>query len=201
MTATINDLIGKLGYVPLTKEWGTAALVPDLRQPGTGPATASAPSLPGSRKTWSGPWPVARRLEAGLARIGERFVRQWGAYSAETFLVTVISPAADTHSQWRVDLAARTVCAVDASHAGEVSANWEIIRPAELWDQVMSGATNLSVAFRRRQVRYSDGGNRGPAVPAQRIGMIADLLGITTWQPEAAGVRGAASSARAAAAR
>src|SRR5215467_14696650 len=51
MTATINDLIGKLGYVPLTKEWGTAALAPDLRQPAavsaTGPAAAGAPSLPG----------------------------------------------------------------------------------------------------------------------------------------------------------
>jgi len=200
MTATINDLIGKLGYVQLTKEWGTAALAPDLRQPGTGPATAGAPSPPGSSKTWSRSWPVARRLEAGVAGINERFVRQWGAHSAETFLVTVVSPDAGRHSRWRVDLAARTVCAVDG-HAGEAPADWEIIGPAELWEQTMSGATNLSVAFRRRQVRYSDTGNRGPAVPAQRIGMLADLLGITTWPPEAAGGPGAASSARPAAVR
>jgi hypothetical protein len=153
--------------------------------------------------TWSGSWPVARRLEAGVASIDERFVRQWEAHSAETFLVTVVSPAAGTHSRWRVDLAARTVCAVDA---GEVPASWEIVGPAELWEQVMSRATNLSVAFRRRQVRYSetgsgDTGNRGPAVAAHRIGMLADLLGITTWQPEVAGGASVASSVQPAAVR
>jgi protein-tyrosine sulfotransferase len=186
VTATINDLAGKLGYVPLTKEWGIAALAPDLRQPGTGPLAADAQPLPGSRMTWSGSWPMARRLEAGLARIDERFIRQWRPYSAEAFLVTVISPAADTHARWRVDLAARTLRAIDAGRADEMHASWEIIGSAEMWEQLMSGVTNLSVAFRRRQVRYSDSGNTGPTVPAQRIGMIADLLGITTWQPGAA---------------
>jgi hypothetical protein len=190
VTAAINELASKLGYVPVTKEWGAAALAPDLRRGGTGPAAASAPPVPGSEPAWSRSWPVAQRLQAGLARIDERFTRVWEPYSAETFLVTVVPPDGDgAHSRWRVDLATRAVS--DASRSADTAgASWEIIGSAEMWEQVMSGVANLSVAFRRRQLRYSDTGTSRPAVPGLRMGMIADLLGITTWHAAAAGETG-----------
>jgi hypothetical protein len=55
--------------------------------------------------------------------------------------------------------------------AGSVSgvpagARWDIIGSVNTWEQVMGGGTNLSVAFRRRQLRYCDTGDMGQPYPA-----------------------------------
>ena len=58
---------------------------------------------------------------------------------------------------------------------------WDIIGPADVWEQVLAGRLNLSVAMRRCQVRYLDAGDVPPAAHDLRIGMLADLLGLTSW--------------------
>jgi hypothetical protein len=50
-----------------------------------------------------------------------------------------------------------------------------------VWEQVILGRANLSVAMRRYQLRYCDMGNAGPIAAEARIAMLADLLGLTSW--------------------
>ncbi len=40
---------------------------------------------------------------------------------------------------------------------------------------------NLSVVCRARKLRYCDTGDVPPAVPALRMAMLGELLGVTTW--------------------
>ena len=181
VTATVNDLAAKLEYTQVGKQWGIAPVVPDLRQRGSGSVVPSAQPLAGGGGTWPGYRPMTDRLRAGLARY-DRFARQWEPCSRETFLVTVTLPAADgVAARWRVDLAAQTV----ASAGDTAGAHWDLVGSTDTWDQLISGAINLSVAFRRRQLRYCDTGDAGATLPGLRMGMIADLLGITAWQPVA----------------
>jgi hypothetical protein len=48
---------------------------------------------------------------------------------------------------------------------------------------VIDEGTNLGVAFRRGDMRYSDQGDAGPGSSAAdtRVAMLADLLGLTAW--------------------
>ena len=46
---------------------------------------------------------------------------------------------------------------------------------------MLSGTDNLNVALRRRELRYCDAGD-GTSATVARIGMLADLLGITSWR-------------------
>jgi hypothetical protein len=179
VTATVNDLAGTLGYAPIGQDWGIAAVTPDLRQPGSGPAAASGRKASGG-ETWPGHWLMAARLEAGVARVDDRFIRQWEPCSREAFLVTVTLAGGGVAARWRVDLGARTVGPVSGVPA---DARWDIIGSVATWEQVTGGSTNVSVAFRRRLLRYCDTGDTGMNVPGIRLGMIADLLGITAWQP------------------
>jgi protein-disulfide isomerase len=179
VTAAVNDLAGKLGYAQVGTDWGIAPVAPDLRQPGSGPGEASVWPVPGA-EIWPGQLLMAARLEAGVALADDRFTRQWAPCSREAFLVTVTLASGGVAARWQVDLAARTVAEVSGIPAGS---RWDIIGSADTWEQITGGGTNLSVAFRRRQLRYSDTGDAGPDAPGIRMGMIADLLGITAWQP------------------
>lgn len=64
------------------------------------------------------------------------------------------------------------------------AASWQIIGSLDTWERVIGGRTNLSVALRHRELRYCDTGDPGH-VGVARIGMLADLLGITSWRPPA----------------
>ena len=46
---------------------------------------------------------------------------------------------------------------------------------------MIRGTANLNVVLRRRELRYCDTGDGAPAT-VTRIGMLADLLGITSWR-------------------
>jgi hypothetical protein len=59
--------------------------------------------------------------------------------------------------------------------------SWDIIGAVDTWEQVIGGRTNMSVALRRNQLRYCDAGGSGPVAADARIGMLADLLGLTAW--------------------
>jgi hypothetical protein len=138
---------------------------------------------------------LIERLRAGLSRIGDSFTSRWDPCGSETFLVVATPDGHGPDARWRVDLAARSVAPANGYHlpaaaenadsppdeADPTGSNWDVIGPAEVWDQVMTGRLNLSVALRRNQLRYCEGEEVGPTVAETRGGMLADLLGLATW--------------------
>ena len=183
----INVLTGKLGYVRVDEYWGAAAAAPDLRLHGSGPLAAGTASAParGGALVPLGHRALAARLEAGVAKVGDDFARRWGTCSKEIFLVTSTAPGGvGLPLRWRVDLAARTVT-VSAAVPGPdtAAARWELVGSADTWEQVISRSVNLNVAIRRREMRYADTGDAESAAPRVRTSMLAELLGVTMWQP------------------
>jgi hypothetical protein len=190
--AAINELCGELRYLPVDDSWGTADRPADLRvsleeeaeAPRAGEAAEGAPEAGFASL-------VGERLGAGLARVDDMFAQRWEPCGAESFEV-VATPAAGPgpNACWRVDLAARTVGMVNGGHlepgqdAGqgeEPDGGWDIIGSADTWEQLIYGRLNMSVALRRHQLRYLDTGEAGPVAADTRIGMLADLLGLTSW--------------------
>jgi Sulfotransferase family len=193
VTQAINELTGKLSYLPVDGKWGTAAVPADLRVDGSrSPALAAgAPigELPGSAV-------VGDSLSAGLARVDSGFTQRWGACASESFMVVAMPPAGaggSRESRWRVDLTAGTVTAVAAVAAdatgtvteGEDTA-WDIVGSVDAWQAVLAGRANLGVAMRRCELRYCETGEAEPVAADLRIGMLAELLGIApSWQAAA----------------
>jgi len=66
---------------------------------------------------------------------------------------------------------------------------WTISAPDATWDQAIRQGLNLGIAFRRHGMRYRDreGGGAGSTTADNRVSMMSDLLGITTWNPSRAG--------------
>lgn len=209
----INQLCGKLGYLPVDENWGTADRPADLRQSdetaqaeadevrdgaGLEDAMQPATTTPGlTAANTAVPDPgfaavVGDRLKAGLARLGEDFSRRWETCATESFEVFATPAGSGPNARWRVDLAARSLTAVDGSKLatgtdstgaeGEAEDSaWDVIASADTWEQIIGGQLNMSVALRRHQVRYCDTGESGPVVADARIGMLSDLLGLTSW--------------------
>jgi len=209
----INELCARLGYVPVDDDWGAADRPADLRvcagtTSGDGaqevaerpPAPAGAAPVPAGSGA-AVPEPgfaalVGARLAEGLARLTERFGRQWEPFATESFEV-VATPSAGPgpNARWRVDLAARTVTVLNGSLAGPAGdadqgsdgdgehseGGWDIIGSADTWEQLIGGRVNMSVALRRHQLRYCEDGEDGPVAADTRIAMLADLLGLTSW--------------------
>src|SRR5215472_2486024 len=147
LTAAINAMAGKLGYLPIDARWGISPVAPDPRLPGTGPG---APQRPAGG---SGPAPlglrtVAAHLLSGLDGLNDRFARRWEPCSLETFLLTVTSDdSGAVAARWRVDLKARAITSAAGLPAGETAGtHWEVAGPIGLWAQVVEGRLNLSVA-------------------------------------------------------
>jgi hypothetical protein len=181
LTATINALTDRLGYARIGDRRGITGMAPDPR-PGGGPVARRQPAN-GSGQTPPGLRLVAAHLLSGLAGLDDGFTQRWEPCSLETFLVTVTSAAAgDVAARWRIDMRTRTVTSAEGLPAGETAgALWEIVGPVDLWARVVEGETNLGAALRRRVLRYRDAGDPTPAM-LNRIAMLADLLGVTTWQ-------------------
>jgi hypothetical protein len=192
LMATVNEMAARLGYVPVDKAWGIAAVAPDVRLPGTGPAPAGAASS-GNGDAPPGLRMMAARLLSGMARLDGQFASLWQPCSRDVFLVTVTAPGGGgIAARWRVDLAAAAITSASGLGPGETGgAQWDIIGSADTWKQVLDGGVNLSVAFRIRQLRYCDTGDVGAAVPGIRVAMLGELLGITVWPPAEADRLGA----------
>lgn len=175
----LRELTGKLGYLSVDEEWGTAVVPADLRvADGQAQADGSrSAELPESAV-------VGDRLRAGLFRDHSAFTRRWGACSGESFMIVTTPPAgagAGRESRWRVDLPARTVNRVPA--AADDDTAFDVVGSIDAWQAVLTGHTNLGVAMRRCELRYCDTGDAGPVVADLRIGMLADLLGLApSWQ-------------------
>jgi hypothetical protein len=159
----INQLADELGYLRVDHMWSVADTPPDFRA-GHGGASAAAAATPrdSTRQMSRAFLLLGERLQAGLFRVSDRFVRAWGSCAGERFLVVATSPGGDDRvARWRVDLSARTVTLADAS-ADNAAANgavsWQLTGSAATWEQVLADPANLNVALRRRELRYADTG-------------------------------------------
>jgi hypothetical protein len=190
--STVNELAGKLGYIKIDRTWGAGGVAPDPRVPSDDQVRAGrAADVRATMETPRVFVLLGDLLQTGLFKVSDRFARRWGPQAAETFLVQGMSPVGEVGSvRWHVDLAARIVALSSGSEPGSAgdsagrAASWQIIGSVDTWERVIGGRTNLSVALRHRDLRYCDTGDPGH-VGAARIGMLADLLGITSWRPPA----------------
>jgi protein-tyrosine sulfotransferase len=202
--ASINELTGKLGYLPVDGQWGTSAPPTDLRVPLAAPDSGAvaprlAPQASSNARTDLGE-PAERtedgepaapsvpvfsqllgdRLQAGVEQVTPEMSGRWDRYGAEKFVAVWVPQ--DPHQlaeHWLVDFKARTVTFAD--RAAQQDSDWDIVGAADAWDQVITGRLNLSVALRACQLRYCDGDESGPLASDARIGILAWLLAITNW--------------------
>jgi protein-tyrosine sulfotransferase len=183
MLEGMNELAGKLGYLPVDDEWGTKEPPRDLRvplvtEPESKGAAAAAGHLPEARPTES--QLLGERLQAGVLDGTEQRSSRWERHASEIFVAVWIP--ADPHQpaeHWLVNLDEGTVSF--ASPAAQEHSDWDIVGAAEAWQQVLSGRLNLNVALRACQLRYCDGDESSPLASAARISILAALLGITSW--------------------
>ena len=174
------------GAGPAQRPGGRPAVEP---RRGGGPAAQRAAAGPaprpatGGEQTPPGLRLVVAHLLSGLAGIDDRFAQRWQPASQETFLVTVASAdTGDVVARWRVELRTRTITSANGVPPTETTgARWEIVGTIDVWMRVAEGEVDLSLALRRRLLRYRDTGEPAP-VMLNRVAMLAALLGITTWQ-------------------
>jgi protein-tyrosine sulfotransferase len=179
VTAAINELAGKLGYRPVAEDWGTPGMPADPRLPDTiGPrAQLSAPPHDGSAEAPM----LAERLRAGLEHVGGQAVGRWAPATPGAFLVVSRAHGvAGDEARWLVDPDARTV--TPAGSDDDEGAGWNILGSPEAWSAVLSGRTNLHTALRRCELRYCSDEQDSPFGAETRIAMLADLLGLCSWQ-------------------
>lgn len=187
----VNELTRKLDYVPVDDQWGTARVPADLRIDSTALAVPEPPRMTGKlgmseivHPAQNGQKPpiaehVGIRLTDALARLDDRLTHRWGKYLTESFGLIITPRIGEAeHGRWRVDLATRAIRPADGSAD---DTQWDVIGSADAWENVLRGEINLSVALRRCELRYCDAGDAGPVAADSRIGMFADLLGLTSW--------------------
>jgi Sulfotransferase family len=183
---SINELLGKLGYVPVDEKWGTADMPASLVVPnGDGPpvreCVQAAPPPEAAM--------LADRLAAGFARIDDVFAGRWQARMVENFTVAIRQPNSDSPVRWRLNLAARTLIEdgqpmtadpETGDDEGE-EADWSIVGTARAWLEVFSGRLNLSAALRHNELRYCDLGENDVFVTEDRVALLATLVGLPSW--------------------
>ena len=147
---------------------------------------------------------LEERLRARLDREGSEIAIRWAPCSADRFTLVSREYQVPSAQEWTVNLAAGTVDSAvvtapapgpdidDRSPDGEYDdgPKWSVVGNSEAWAAVLRGEVNLSVALRQYSLRYCDFGEwSGPTLrPADvRIDMLADLLGLTSWDGSAAG--------------
>jgi Sulfotransferase family len=204
----INELTGKLGYLPVDAGWGTSAPPTDLRVPviasddadvelqapeqdaGTArvkpPAQDSATAEGVAAADGGQLEPVSSQLLGSRLRTGLEDVRpdvtgRWKQWGGEKFVaIWVPEDPREPAEHWLVRLNERTVSFVN--RAAQEDSDWDIIGSAGAWEQVISGKLNLSVALRACQLRYCDGDESGPLAADTRIRVLADLMTLTNWR-------------------
>ncbi len=188
----VNDVAEQLGYVQIDENWGVGSPPADLRvsvdksdlapapaRPPTAIPPTAAPPDSGAAGTV-----LAERVQAGLLNLGAEFTSSWKSCSDESLLLFATAPEpGGSAAWWRLDLGAGTATAGAGDHC--VDTDWSVTGSADAWQRVLSADLNLSLAFRSGELRYADKGDCGVGSPGadNRIAMLADLLGITRWQP------------------
>ena len=57
-----------------------------------------------------------------------------------------------------------------------------MIGTLDSWEKVIDHRVNLSVALRSCDLRYCDNGETTPVTADARIGILGQLLGLSSWQ-------------------
>ena len=185
--AVVNDVAEQLGYVQVDETWGVGSPPASLRVPVDPSDPAPEPAVPSATVPSATARPatvLADRVQAGLLSLGEEFTRSWKTCSAESVLLfATASEAGGPDAWWRLDLAAGTATAGTGDHA--VDTDWSVTGSVDAWQRALNGDLNLGVAFRGGELRYADKGDHGAgsAGADNRVAMLAELLGITKWQP------------------
>jgi hypothetical protein len=172
----VNDLAGKLGYVQVGDQWGTAAMPSDLRAPDH-QKQASTASIPG-RVLPQGRL-IQDTLMTGMSQIDERFAKRWAPCITEAFTIAALPGAADATAGpgiYRVDLPARTITTKTSCDEGDDDTAWDIVGTAEVWQAVLTRRMNIGVALRRCDLRYCDSSDTGPVAADIRIGMLSEMV-------------------------
>lgn len=169
----VNEIAGRLGYIQVDDQWGTATAPGDLRT--GGPAARDEEPGPAEPEATR----LSRRIGAGLARLNGEFARRWGLLATEPFGI-VITGAAGTGqpARWRFDLAAGTATRLTGD---DDETEWDVLGSTTAWESVLDGEVNLGVALRRYELRYSDTGDDAePFAAHSRVDMLCDFLGLAT---------------------
>jgi Sulfotransferase family len=200
VAAAVNELAGRLGYLPVDGEWGTPGRRADPRVPST--VKNPAPPPVGGAAAGSGMLPEF--LRSRLEGVDERFTSRWASCAAGKFLAVSRTVAGGSEARWLVDVGARTVTADDgpAGDDGEQADDdvaWSILGSPEAWQAVLGGQLNLHTALRRCDLRYCTTGEDSPQLTQTRVAMLADLLGLGSWRQADAARQDTAAPAAAAA--
>jgi len=162
---------------------GTAA-----RESAPGPAAGE--SAPGEAAT-AGAGTAARplrsawlgeQLRAGLAALPPGGAAgRWEPHATETFVAVAVTKDPGRPAEyWLVDLGAATVA--PAGRTAQENSDWDMVGSLDAWEKVIGGEVNLSVALRSCQLRYCDNGEATPLAADTRIGILASLLGVASWE-------------------
>jgi protein-tyrosine sulfotransferase len=172
--AQVNDLAGELGYLAIDDGWGTSAPPADVRVSPAAPGAAADPLGPVTSKS------VGQRLETGMASSHPVAAERLTSLGGETMVAVCIAADPRQPSEhWLVDFGSQTVRF--ASREAQENSDWDIIGSVEAWQDVIAGKQNLSVALRSGHLRYCDRDESGPMTAESRLGVLADLLGLTSW--------------------
>ncbi|HEY3732914.1 MAG TPA: sulfotransferase [Streptosporangiaceae bacterium] len=188
----INELTGKLGYLPVDGDWGTTEPPADLRvqdtetsaDPGEAAAPAEDAATVETAVEVAGPrhsqW-LGDQLRAGVTSAGATLAERWEEHQGETLVAVAL--AADPAQQaeyWLVDLKAGTV--TFTSRQAQENSDWDVVGSAEVWRQVIERNLNYYVALRSCRLRYCDNDEAStPLIADSRIVILAKLLGLTRW--------------------
>jgi hypothetical protein len=222
----MNELAGRLGYLPVDGDWGTTEPPADLRvpigpesarpEPGGGGADQGGEAAEGSESGAAGaePQPCAstepemaaagiaaeRRaaaqvvegplrserlgaaLRSGLTTAsGAQSVMRVKPHINETFVAVAITKGAERSAEyWLVDLGQATVLPV--GREAQEGSDWDVIGTLDAWEDVIDHRMNLSVALRSCGLRYCDNGETTPPTADARIGILGQLLGLSSWR-------------------
>jgi len=178
VTAAINELTVKLGYRPVDAEWGTPGRPSDPRDPGTindSPLAAGtllgAASVPGAEA-------LEQWLRSRLDSAGGQVASRWKSCASDKFLVVSRTITGGGEAQWVANVTARTVRPDDGQ---DEDVAWSVLGSPETWQAIRAGEANLMAALRRSDLRYCAAGEDSPLLCQTRIGMLADLLGLSSW--------------------
>jgi hypothetical protein len=196
VTAAINELTGKLGYRPVDEQWGSPGRPADPRDPATIKGVAPSPgSAPGA-----GPVPGSAELEewlrSRLDSAAEQVASRWESCASGKFQVVSRAITGGSEAQWVVDITARTVTPDDGQ---DEDVAWSMLACPETWQAVQAGRVNLMTALRRSDLRYCGAGEDSPVSTQTRVAMLADLLGLSSWERAESRPEDAAEPATAAA--
>lgn len=172
----MNELTGKLGYLPVDDAWGTAEMPADLRVMPEGVTNGPATAEPLAEAA-----AVGDRLRLGVSRLDGLLAGRLESCAAESFGV-IATPAPGTRSgsaaRWRVDLAARQVQDITGRGGEADDTDWDVIGTVDVWRALLDGRTNLGVTLRHCGLRYCDASEDRPGNGDTRLAVLAVLLSL-----------------------